>query len=432
MGENHSGVVKVINSRENIQAFGGLNFVSDHFDREGLSQLIETELGRRGILATYSYSDVIKNMWMLNFCGGECAEDIQTHFKSALENTHSMKVCSPDTILRVQKELSTDKIVKISKSGTLNEFNTNDTLNRLNIKMLTQINALVTGKGYTLDFDNQFIPCEKYDARKGYKMTKGYFPSVASIDKYTVYFENRNGNTNVKYEQHETLQKTFELLQSNGIEIECARMDCGSFTKEVINTVSSHTKRFYIRAMRCDDLSTKIKDQKDWTSVIINNHKVEVASILYKPFNEDNQYRYVVCREPNASGQIDVFNGDSYKYRAIITNDTKTNDKEVIIFYNQRGGSEKIFDELNNDFGWTKIPFSFLQENTVYMMLMAMCRNFYLSMLAKMSKKISFIQNTYRIKKFILRFIVVPFKWIKQGGQKTLKLFTDKPYYLLK
>lgn len=80
-------MVKVVKSSENIQAFGGLNFVSDHFDKEGIGQLIEAALGSRGILATFSYTDVIKNMWMLNFCGGECAEDIQTHFKTTLENT---------------------------------------------------------------------------------------------------------------------------------------------------------------------------------------------------------------------------------------------------------------------------------------------------------------------------------------------------------
>lgn len=424
-------MVKVVNSADNIQAFGGLNFVSDHFDKEGLGQLIETQLGSRGILATYSYTDVVKNMWMLNFCGGECAEDIQTHFKATLANTHSLNVCSADTILRVQKELSTAKVLKTSKNGALNEFNTNDKLNKLNINILVKTGALVAGKEYDLDFDNQFIPCEKYDSKKGYKMSKGYFPSVSSIGKYTVYFENRNGNTNVKYEQHDTLLRTFELLKSHNIKINCARMDCGSFTKEVIKVVESNTKNFYIRAMRCDDLSTKIKEHQEWETVLINDKKVAVASIYYKPFKEETEYRYVVSREPNPTGQIDAFSGDSYSYRAIITNDTETTDKEVIIFYNQRGGSEKIFDELNNDFGWAKIPFSFLQENTVYMMLMAMCRNFYISMLEKMSKKIPFVQTTFRLKKFILRFVVVSFKWIKKGGQKTLKLFTDKPYNLL-
>ena len=183
--------------------------------------------------------------------------------------------------------------------------------------------------------------------------------------------------------------------------------------------------------MKCDDLNSKIKEQQTWETSIINDRKVEVCTIKYKPFGEDKQYRYVVSKERNPTGQLDVFTEDRCTYRAIITNDLKTSDTEIIQFYNQRGASEKIFDELNNDFGWAKIPFSFLEENTVFLMLMSMCRNFYLSMLQEMSQKLSFVKNTYRLKKFIYRFVVVPYKWVLKGGQKTLKLFTDKPYHLL-
>ena len=86
---------------------------------------------------------------------------------------------------------------------------------------------------------------------------------------------------------------------------------------------------------------------------------------------------------------------------------------------------------MNNDFGWGNLSFSFLQENTVYMILMAMCRNFYLIILEKISRKISFVKSNLRLKKFIFRFVVVSYKWIKRGGQKTLKLYIGKPYHLL-
>ena len=86
---------------------------------------------------------------------------------------------------------------------------------------------------------------------------------------------------------------------------------------------------------------------------------------------------------------------------------------------------------MNNDFGWGRMPFSFLNQNTVYMLLMAMCRNFYLHVLDRFAKKVDFVSNTFRLKRFIFRFIVVPCKWIKKGGQKTLKLFTSKPYQQL-
>jgi hypothetical protein len=37
----------------------------------------------------------------------------------------------------------------------------------------------------------------------------GYFPRIASINNYPVYIENRNGNSNVKYKQAETLKRAY-------------------------------------------------------------------------------------------------------------------------------------------------------------------------------------------------------------------------------
>lgn len=368
---------------------------------------------------------------MILFSGGDCAEDIQTNLKSELSNVVNMKICSADTILRIQKELSLAKETHISKNNTINEFSNNAILNKLNLAILLLTKQLQSGKSYDLDFDNQFIACEKHDAKKGYKMQRGYFPGVASIGKNIVYLENRNGNSNVKFLQEDTLTKVYQMLKDDGIKIKRSRMDCGSFTKKVINVVEENSELFYIRAQRCTSLTANIKAVEKWKKVTIGSKEFEVASVSYKPFGEDKAYRYVVSREANKTSQIDVFQGDSFIYRAIITNDYQMSDEEIVLFYNQRGGSEKIFDEMNNDFGWGNLPFSFLEENTVYMLITAMCRNFYLYFLEKIAGKIAFIENTFRLKKFIFRFVVVPYKWIKKGGQKTLKLFTDKPYNLV-
>lgn len=423
--------MKITTSLENINSFGGLNFISSEFEQLQLPKLITSHLGSRSILATYEYSDIIKNIWMILFSGGDCAEDIQTNLKTELSNVLDMKICSADTLLRLQKELSLAKETHISNQNITNEFSQNNVLNKLNLSILLLTKQLRANQSYDLDFDNQFIACEKYDAKKGYKMKRGYFPGIATIGKNIVYLENRNGNSNVKYKQEETLRKVYKMLETNDVKIKRSRMDCGSFTKEVIKVVATNSELFYIRAQRCAELTTKIKAIDQWTKVTIGTKEVEVASIDYKPFKEDKSYRYVVSREANKSGQLDVFQGDNFIYRAIITNDYEMTDQEVVTFYNQRGGSEKIFDEMNNDFGWGNLPFSFLQENTVYMLITAMCRNFYLYILEKISKKIPFIENTFRLKKFIFRFVVVPYKWIKKGGQKTLKLFTDKPYHLV-
>ena len=40
-----------------------------------------------------------------------------------------------------------------------------------------------------------------------------------------------------------------------------------------------------------------------------------------------------------------------------MTNNYEMADKEVVEFYNDRGESERLFDEMNNDFLWKKMPF---------------------------------------------------------------------------
>lgn len=423
--------MKLINSNDKINSFGGLNFISNEFDSLGLSKIIANNLGSRSNLATYQYSDIIKNLWMILFAGGDCAEDNQTNLKEELQSVINTKICSPDTLLRVQKSLSLSKDIYLSKNDIKNEFSENEKLNALNLSILTHTQQLKSTGDYTLDFDNQFIACNKYDSKKGYKMKKGYFPGIATIGKNIVYLQNRNGNSNVKFKQEETLSSIFKLLSEQAIKPKRCRMDCGSFTKEIIKVVEQNCQHFFIRAQRCGDLTNQIQSIKEWKKETIGIQDVEVASIQYKPFSENKEYRYVISREPNETNQIDLFHQTNFIYRAIITNNLEMSDKEVIEFYNQRGASEKIFDEMNNDFGWGNLPFSFLEENTVYMLLTAMCRNFYLYVLEKFSQKLDFIENTFRLKKFIFRFIVVPYKWVKKGGQKTLKLFTNKPYKLV-
>ena len=66
-----------------------------------------------------------------------------------------------------------------------------------------------------------------------------------------------------------------------------------------------------------------------------------------------------------------------YTYRCITTNDYEMSLLDVVHFYNQRGSSERIFDELNNGFGWRHLPKSFMAENTVFLIVTVLIRNLY-------------------------------------------------------
>ena len=179
-------------------------------------------------------------------------------------------------------------------------------------------------KSYDFDFDHQFIPCEKYDSKKGYKMKRGYFPEVAALGRYIVHIENRNGNSNVKCKQNTTLKNVYNLLKSRNISINRSRMDCGSFSKKIIDVISQNSKLFYVRVQRCSELSRQIKEVTNWETVQLGLLDVEVCSINYQPFGGDETYRYVVSRKRNKTGQLDLEFGDDFTCYAILTNDTIT------------------------------------------------------------------------------------------------------------
>ena len=424
--------MKITYSKENINSFGGINFADKIIDNASAYEMIDQVLGNRGVNSKYSYSDLIRSYLLMVLCGGECAEDITEHLRTELSHVKGFDVCSADTLLRMQKELSTEKETFLSNANIEHDFNVNMDMNRLMVRMLMKTKQLSPkDDGYVFDYDNQFIPTGKHDSKRSYKQADGYFPGIASIGNFPVYIENRNGNSNVKFKQDETLKRAYGILNEFEIKAKHSRMDCGSFDKSVVPVVEANSEYFYIRAQRCANLYDLIRNITSWETAEIGFKEYQLASIEYAPFGWGKTYRYVISREKKADAQGNLFTGDDFTYRAIMTNNREMTDLEIVEFYNDRGESERLFDEMNNDFLWKKMPFSFLHENTVFLIMMAICRNLFHFLTDFISKKLDFIKPNFRLKKFIFRFMVVPSKWIKRGRQQILKLFSTKKYHLL-
>ena len=412
---------------QTITPFAGISFVHEEFNKSGLFNLIDNYLGVRNTNG-YSYGELFRTWFEVLFCGGEVAEDVQKHLRSTLENIPDNNVASPDTLLRVLTELATENTIITSTSGKEYEFNINEKMNDLNIKSLLLTKQLKKGEMYDFDYDNQIIEHEKWDAKRTHKNTTGYFPGIATIGDKVVYIENRDGSANVKTAQDETLERSYELLLENGIKINRSRMDAGSYAKNIIDMVLTYSKLFYIRANRSESMLEQICQIDDWKEVEINFKSYEVASIPFRQFFEDRNYRLVIMREKSNNAQLDLFTGDNFIYRSILTNDKESSEKEIIEYFNMRGASEKLFDIQNNDFGWRRLPSSDMDSNTVFLILTSMMKNFYNHFIKKVSEVFTDIPFKSRMKRFIFRFICVAGRWIKQSRQWKLRLYTDRPY----
>ena len=392
-----------------------------------MGPVIDNELGLRCTSFGYQYSEIFGSLSSVYFCGGDCVEDVTSHLMPHLSLDPTLRTCSSDTILRGISELATANTTYTSDTGRSYDFNTAPKLNSLLVKALVNTGQLVSGESYDMDFDHQFIGTEKHDAKMTYKKYTGYSPGVAVMGDLVVGIENRDGNANVRFHQQDTLERIFSNLESNDIHIKRARMDCGSCSREIVETIERHSEHFYIRANRCGSLYDSLLALRGWKREEINGIGYELNSIIVEKW-EGKAYRLVIQRERRLDGEQDLWEGE-YTYRCILTNDYTSTNREIVEFYNLRGGKERIFDDMNNGFGWARLPKSFIAENTVFLLLTAMIRNFYKFLMGRIDAKAFGLEKCSRIKAFVFKFISVPAKWIRTARHYELNIYTDNKSY---
>ena len=238
---------------------------------------------------------------------------------------------------------------------------------------------------------------------------------------------NSDGNTNVRFHQKDTLSRFFERLERKGLAVNRFRADCGSCSDDIVEEVEKHCKTFYIRANRCSSLYNDIFALRGWKTEDINGIEFELNSILAEKW-KGKAYRLVIQRQKRMDGVLDLWEGE-YTYRCILTNDYESSMREIVEFYNLRGGKERIFDDMNNGFGWDRLPKSFMAENTVFLLLTALIRNFYRFIMERLDVTKFGLKATSRIKAFVFRFISVPAKWIKTSRQYVLNIYSCNNAY---
>ena len=408
----------------NVTPFGGIHLIHEQLLAQGAVDFIDNQLGARVKTVGYNYSDILLSRIYTTFCGGNATEDVNYIRENTLKHLKKISIPSPDTILRSDVELAVPCYNIETPSGKPNKINVNEKMNGFLVDCALKFKQLNPScKELVYDFDHQFIPAEKYDAEYSYKNKKGYFPAIATISNIPVYIEGRNGNCHVKTAQLSTHKRALETLTKRGIKPQYARMDCGSYLKEVTDYFHEENILFSIRASNSETLLTMAADTDNWETCTINFQDMEVNSFNYQ-FGK-YQHRIIAYRMPNKTGQRSVFTGDAKNYLFIITNDWDISEKEAIVFYNNRGNSERVFDIQNNDFNWDSMPHSFLEENTVYLIIMAVAHIMYKWLLDIFSQIVDGITKTTRIKRFIFKFVTIVAKFTRSGRTNIVHLATN-------
>jgi hypothetical protein len=422
-----------IQSYNQISAFGGINFVFEYLKNNNFDSLFDQTLPTLKNQSKYKWSDIIKSILSIYMCGGDCIEDLQTHLKQHFINNPFVNLPSPDTVLRRLSGLFQENQICHTRRGEVDHtYNTNQVLEQLNISLLKKL-GVFDAKELTIDYDNTIIFNEKSDSKMTYKRNPGYQPGVCTINEQQVfYIENRNGNSDAKSFQSDTLNRVFKLLKDNNIKrIDHFRADAASYQYDVIDLLEKNVKNFYV-GCRNGYIEKYFTLILNWVPFISSSDgPMEIGEINIIPFQRQarndkrkpKEYRLVVKRKLKEDKQLDLFTMDAFEYRAILTNNKVLRAEAVAEFYNHRGAMEKQFDILKNDFGWNNMPFSKLQQNTVFLYITAICRNLYHNIIIYFSKITKSLKPTFRVKKFLFRFIILPAKWIRKSRQNYLRIY---------
>lgn len=429
--------MKILKS-PHISSFGGFNFVLEELNKNRIGNILNQNLPSLPSQSKYQWKDLIYSLWSVFFCGGDCAEDLAVNLKSFYKLNPFVCLPSPDRILNRLKALSEPiKYFKAKRGITKHQFSFNKQLNNLNIKILKRL-KLLSSKGNVLDYDNTYIFSEKSDAIMTHKRKRGYCPGVGIIGNNIVYFENRNGNSGAHILQEETLERMFKILKSNNIEIDIFRADSASYSFSALQVINNNANYFFVKTRLREAINEVVRKVEKWEKVELKGKVIYRGSISYTPFKTAAKrakkqpfikpFRLVVTKELRVDKQINMYTGEAYNYHAIITNDFEMSNDQVVFFYNQRGKIEREFDVLKNDFGWNNMPFSKLEQNTVFLLITAICRNIYNYIISFFSKTYKNLKPSYRIKKFIFRFISIPAKWVKSARSYKLRVYGECEY----
>jgi hypothetical protein len=447
-----------------IHAFGGINFVMSRLKRMGVDALLDEELGKRPKQAKYSFADTFLAWMYCNLCGAKRMEDVYTeNLHATFKQIPFTKLCSPDQLARIFKKFATPTQTK-QGTDTTHEINLNPLLNHTLLKFCKALGLLDTEQKYLLDFDGTLVPAEKYDSRFTYKGFVGYAPAVMFIGKIPVSIEARNGNTGAAFALKDTLSTMFEMLDAHGIQTWGIRMDAASYQNDLIHWLDKKNKLFYIR-QKNTEFNLREVSIGDWKQVDLHGRTEEITSVRLQPFPKGNMFRIVATRFKKEATREDIRIYQEYKrkkerieqtdqelndeeyielleeldaktgktvfkkyiYRSLVTNDYKTDDLEVVKIYDQRGDSENNFRDLLNDFNWKRVPFSFMNENLVFLYVSVMAKCLFLYVMQELSRRTSVLEERFKLKKFIAYFVKrVSVQWEQQGDDWVLKLLNLK------
>ncbi len=402
---------------KSIDSYGGLHFFHRFIDKSSLSQVVEKVLGKRPSQAEYTYTEVFTSFTANCLAGGTYTEDMNIlRLKNQSETDY--QYCSSDTFTYVNKQLvDLDHMyLKYTVSDKEVELFYNKPLNCL----LLQAYRLYfsSSKHRILDHDHTKLFTTKPDAQACYKGL-GYYASCFSTDQIPLYVSLQSGNATPKTKLVEVLQTGFEAMKDQDLYYDIFRADGACYSADVLEMILHYCPHYIVRSRRSQVRQDLIKPEQ--CSLI------EIRGELYRIYEHTDTFADKACRRiyyQKIKQEKDLFS--EITFDEIITTWPEEHylTVELIQMYFDRGGSERLFDELKNDYNVGHLPYDEAPYNLCYLCISALSLTLVRAFKVLVHKKVgSYILPKMRIKQLLFRIISFPAKLICRSRQKFYKLY---------
>jgi hypothetical protein len=220
----------------------------------------------------------------------------------------------------------------------------------------------------TLDTDTTVhtLYGKQMGGRKSYnpknKGKKSYQPMLTFIAETREYVwgELRNGDRPTGKQVGDHLRNVCAALPP-GVKQIYGRADSGFYCREAVEAYEEFDAWFVICARKTARLVEELS-QAEWKPSKKTDAGWE-CEFRYQPDGWSKPWRFVALRYEKAGEEVEteeteqyqLFEASQYKYRVFVTNMTDPV-SFVTWFYNQRGGSENLIKEANNDAGLAAHP----------------------------------------------------------------------------
>jgi hypothetical protein len=384
-----------------------------------IPEIIESYLGQRVKQAKYSNVDILTSWILTQLTTGFRLLSIKDAEKD-LSLIPELNIPSHDTVNRFFKKIAAPRQLinfknKKHPNYEAKDYNIseNPKLNELLVQSAIALDLLKPDTPYTLDIDLTQLKSETRDSVPMRKNGRGYGSMVCSIGKIPVYIDIRDGNAPANYRLVEAIESCMEMLRKYNIVIDYVRSDGAGYTNAFLDYLDSEKLHFNVGADGSTRAEKAVLASKNWRTLRFqtSNHiwNAEFASAHYSLSKSKQKYILGVIRvKKDEREKIQPTKWkplNSYYYKFVITNDDEISPQKLFEEYHKRGASEKIFDELKNDFGWRILPFSKINENLAYLQITAFTSIIYQGMLRIFSKEFKQIKPTIRLDKFKKEFI---------------------------